>query len=307
MNFGLGERPRNGYGADRAHRSAHPRIPPGRLRRGGGARRTPRARAPRARRSRRALLRRTPRQRLRAPGARGPDRGQLRPADARCEPGDGQRPRPGRHRALPHLVREHGRAPGQDALRRAARRHGALAGAAAAVEGRAARRWLPALVVGRAFRLRGRRRRDRGERGHAGRRARLLPGAGPRPRARRAQRHRHRLLPPRPGPRRRGGQRDRPRPAQRGVRRPDHPPEGCRAPHRGRPPDRPGRADRAVRGRAGHPGDRGGDGEGRGRAVGGPLGRRVGARDAADDVRAAGAVGRPRCSSARRSTSRWGS
>ena len=37
------------------------------------------------------------------------------------------------------------------------------------------------------------------------------------------------------------------------------------------------------------------------------VGRRVGARDAADDVRAAGAVGRPRCSSARRSTSRWGS
>jgi starch synthase len=51
-----------------------------------------------------------------------------------------------------------GRLPGQAALRRAARRHGALAGAAAAVEGRAARRRLPALVVGRALRLRGRRR-----------------------------------------------------------------------------------------------------------------------------------------------------
>ena len=59
--------------------------------------------------------------------------------------------------------------------------------------------------------------------------------------ARRPQRHRHRLLPPRRGPRRGGGQRDRPRSAQRRVRRSDHPPEGRRAPHRGRPPDRPGR------------------------------------------------------------------
>src|SRR4051812_50155606 len=56
MNFGLGERPWNGYGADRAHRSAHPRIPPGRLRRGGGGRRTPPAPPPPARRKGRGPL-----------------------------------------------------------------------------------------------------------------------------------------------------------------------------------------------------------------------------------------------------------
>ena len=133
------------------------------------------------------------------------------------------------------------------------------------------------------------------------------PALDPGPRARRAQRHRHRLLPPRPGPRRRGGQRDRPRPAQRRVRRPDHPPEGRRAPHRGRPPDRPGRADRAVRGRAGHPGDRGGDGEGRRRAVGGRARASCGCAGCCRRRPCGRCCRRPRCSSARRSTSRWGS
>ena len=51
--------------------------------------------------------------------------------------------------------------------------------AVASVEGRAARRWLPGVVVGRANRLPGGRRGDRGEPRHGRRRPRCLPGARP--------------------------------------------------------------------------------------------------------------------------------
>ena len=57
------------------------------------------------------------------------------------------------------------------------------------------------------------------------------------------------------------------RPAVRAVRRPDHAPEGDRAPGPGDPAYRAGDCDRAVRRRAGHAGDRRRDGGGR---AGGP-------------------------------------
>ena len=81
-------------------------------------------------------------------------------------------------------------------------RHRALARAAATVEGRAARRRLPALVLGRAHGLRDRRRGHRGLRRHARRRPRQLPGRRPGEGARHPQRHRHRALPARPRDRR---------------------------------------------------------------------------------------------------------
>ena len=67
------------------------------------------------------------------------------------------------------------------AVRRPARRDVTLARAAAAVEAGAARRRLPALVVGRAHRLRGGRRRDRRQPRLPPRRAGQLPGARRRP------------------------------------------------------------------------------------------------------------------------------
>ena len=95
----------------------------------------------------------------------------------------------------PHLVRQPRRAPRQAAPRHPPRRHVALARAAAPVEGRAARRRVPPVVVGRADRLRGRRRRDRRQRGVEGRRAAQLPGARSGARPRRPQRHRRRAVP----------------------------------------------------------------------------------------------------------------
>ena len=83
------------------------------------------------------------------------------------------RRRPG---PFPHLVREHGRARIQAAVRHPACGDGALARAAPPVEGRAARRWVPAVQLGREDRLRGSRRRRRGLRRHAGRHPGLLPG-----------------------------------------------------------------------------------------------------------------------------------
>ena len=74
-----------------------------------------------------------------------------------------------RPRALAHLVRERRRSPREAAARRPACRHGAQPGAAAALEGRAARRRLPRLELDREDRLRGRRHGHRGERGHAAR------------------------------------------------------------------------------------------------------------------------------------------
>ena len=114
-------------------------------------------RAPRAHRRRRALLRRD---RARHRPTRTPVPAGLAGANAALQTlgvdlsmvdalGDADLA------ALAHLVREHGRAPGKLLYGVPHVRHGALAGAAPAVEGRAARRRLPALVVGRAHRLRG--------------------------------------------------------------------------------------------------------------------------------------------------------
>ena len=89
-----------------------------------------------------------------------------------------RRDRPG---ALAHVVRQHGRPPRGPPARRPPRHHRALARADAAVEGRAARRRLRRLVVGRAHRLRGRRHRHRRLGGDARRRAALLPRGRPRP------------------------------------------------------------------------------------------------------------------------------
>ncbi len=97
-----------------------------------------------------------------------------------------------RRRALAHLVRQPRRPPGLAAARRSARRHRAQPRTVAPVEGRAARRWVRRLVVGRAHGVRERRGRRRGEPRHARGRPAQLPGRRPRPRARHPQRHRHR-------------------------------------------------------------------------------------------------------------------
>ena len=144
---------------------------------------TPRAAQPG--RPRRALPRRAPagrhRPRRGRPAARATPTPALRIFAADLV--DGGRRGRRRPRPLPHLVHQPRRPPGQAAVRHAPRRHLALARAAPAVEGRAARRRLPAVVVGRAHRLRGGRRRDRGEPGVARRRAASLPGASTRPRS----------------------------------------------------------------------------------------------------------------------------
>ena len=146
------------------------------------------------------------------------------------------------------------------AVRRPARRHRALAGAAAAVEGRAARRRLPGLVLGRAHGVRGRRRGRRGE-----------PPAWPTTCSRRTRRvdparvhviHNGidtELLPARPGHRRPRAARRRPRPALPRVRRPDHPAEGRAAPAARRAAARPVGPAGAARRRRGHPGAQGRD------------------------------------------------
>ncbi len=285
---------RDGLPCRSAHRPAHPRVPPGRLRRSGGARRAPGAGPACARGRRGALLRGAARRRpgrARAPPAQRAGRRERRAADARGRPVHGRGRRGRRPRPLPHLVRQHGRAPGQDPLRRPARGHGALARAAPAVEGRAARRRVPAVVVGGTHVLRARRCGDRGERGDAARRAGVLSGPRPSARPRGAQRHRHGVLPPRPGPRRRARRRRRPGPAERGVRRAHHPAEGPGAPGRGRAPHRPRRPDRAVRRGAGHPGDRRGDRDRGRRAECGPSRRDLGAGDAGDRRGPSAAVG----------------
>ena len=128
--------------------------------------------------------------------------------------------------------------------------------------------------------------------GHARRRPRLLPGARPGARARHPQRHRHRLLPPRPGPRRRG------RPTGSTPTGPSSSFVGritrqkgvghlIAAAHQFDPgaqivlcagaPDTPEIAEETEKAVAELSAAR--------------LGRLLGARDAADDVRAAGAVG----------------
>ena len=87
---------------------------------------------------------------------RGPAGLRRRPVDDRRHPRSG----PG---ALSHLVRQPGRAPDRAAPGHPARCHGPLPRAAPAVEGRAARRRLPAVVLGRADRVRGCGRGDRGQ------------------------------------------------------------------------------------------------------------------------------------------------
>ena len=113
-------------------------------------------------------------------------------------PGDGRRRRGRRARAQPHLVRQPRRAPGAAAPRHPARRDGAQPRAAAALEGRAARRRLRALVLLRADRARGGRRDHRGLGGDAARRPRVLPGDRPGAGRGDLQRHRHRRVPARP-------------------------------------------------------------------------------------------------------------
>ena len=86
------------------------------------------------------------------------------------------------------------------------------------------------------------------------------------------------------------GQGRRPERADRLLRRPDHPAEGRRPSGRRHPPLRSGRAAGAVRRRAGHPGDRRGDGRGH-RRTAGAAARRVLVRRDADPARGqAGAV-----------------
>ena len=140
--------------------------------------------------------------------------------------------RPGHRRAFAHLVRRPGRPPRRAAVRHPACADRAFARADAAVEGRTARRRLPGVVVGGEHRGRGRRCGDRGQFGHARRRAAHLSRAGPEPGACGAQRDRHRCLVPGAsrGGRRIGARRTRRRPdaADRRVRRADHPAEGRR-------------------------------------------------------------------------------
>ncbi len=148
--------------------AAHPRVPAGRLRRRRGPRRLP---GPRAARlvDLDVLCMGGPREGATAHSehdARFPDGNaalRILSTDLAMTAAVGC----GRRGALPHVVRQHGRPPGEAAVRHPARRHRALPRAAAPVEGRAARRRLPRLVVGREDRLRGGRRRGRGEPRHA--------------------------------------------------------------------------------------------------------------------------------------------
>ena len=199
-------------------------------------------------------------------GAVGPSRvgraGRRRSAPGRAardvdRPVDGRRRRGRRARPLAHLVREPRRAPGQADLRHPARGHGPLAGAAAPVEGRAARRRLRA--VARSASAPRWRRADAVIAVSEGMRRDVLaayPARRPRARARDLQRHRRRRVRARPGHRRARAPRRRPGRAVGGVRRADHAPEGRAVPGRGGPGAGSGRAARAVRGRARHAGDR---------------------------------------------------
>ena len=97
--------------------------------------------------------------------------------------------------ALPHLVRQPGRLPDRPAERHSPCGDGTFAGTDAAVEGRAARRRVPAVVLGRADRLRGGGRRHCGQHRDAGRHPHRLPGHRSGSGAHHPQRHRHRALP----------------------------------------------------------------------------------------------------------------
>ena len=180
---------------------------------------------------------------------------QRRAADPLHRPVDDRGRRPGaRPRALAHLVRQHGRPLGQAAVRRPARRDRALAGAAAAVEGRAARRRLPALAPGPSGPPT--RRADAVVAVSRGMRADVLasyPAIDP---ARVHVIHNGidaDFYRPDPGTDGARADRRRPDPALRRVRRPDHPAEGRAAPAARRAALRPVGAARAARRRRRHP------------------------------------------------------
>ena len=118
--------------------------------------------------------------------------------------------------------------------------------------------------------------RDRGLEGLARGHPRLLSGDRSRPRPGDLQRDRRRGVHARPRHRRAGEVRRRPGPAVGRVRRAHHAPEGRAVPGRRRAAVRRRRPARAVRGRAGHAGDRR-----RGRAEGGDSAARARQRDLA--------------------------
>ena len=174
-----------------AGRHAHQGVPARGLRRRRRARRVPGPVAGRPGRPHRALPGRRPAGR-RSRTSRGTSWSaassalQVISTDLAMTAAVGRR-RPG---ALAHLVRQPGRPPELAAVRRAARDDRALAGAAAAVEGRAARRRVRAVELVRAHRYRVGRCRHRGVERHGRRHPRVLPGGAGRPRARDLQRHR---------------------------------------------------------------------------------------------------------------------
>ena len=102
--------------------------------------------------------------------ALGGGAGAGRPATGFGGPADGPGRRGGGPGPQPHLVRQHGRPPGQADVRHPPRGHHAQPGAFAALEARPAGPRLRGLVVLRADRADRRRRRDRRLQGHARRR-----------------------------------------------------------------------------------------------------------------------------------------
>ena len=293
---------------DRAYRDPDPRIPAGRLRRRRGPCRVPGPRAAQAHRRRRALLRRRPAGRRRSPHRRPrPGRRERRADHAVGRPVDGRRDRRRRVAALAHLVRQHGRAHRQAAAT-------------------ASRTWSPRTRWSRT----GRGRPSSSAAGTGCRPGPRRPPTRPPTRSSRCQRGMRAdilesypaLDPARVHVIRNGIDTEIYHPDRRDdvltdkgvdptgrsrVRRPDHPAEGRRPPGRGHPPFRPGRAAGAVRRRAGHPGDRRGDREGRRRSCR-PRAPGVFWFDGMLTLPEVSRCCRPRrCSSARRSTSRWAS
>ena len=104
----------------------------------------------------------------------------------------GRRPGP-----QPHLVRQPRRPSVEAGPRDSARRDRSQPRAAAAVEGRAARRRVRDLELGREDRARGGRRGDRGVPGHLRRHPARVSGDRPRAGSRHLQRHRHVAVLPR--------------------------------------------------------------------------------------------------------------
>ena len=190
------------------------------------------------------------------------------------------------------------------AARHPARAHRALARAAAAVEGRAARRRLPGVVLGRADRVRNADAVIAVSRGMKADILAVYPFIDP------DKVHvvhngiDTTLYAPDRSTDVLERIRRRPGPAVRDLRRPDHPAEGRRAPARRRPRLRSGGAAGALRRRAGHPGDRRGH-RGAVESLRADAHRRgVDPRDAAAR-RTWSSCSRTRpCSSARRCTSR---